>query len=600
MTYLKGGSFLTHSTNPEDIFISEEWNEEQRMIADMVREFCIKNIQEPMLKMGREFDVHHPEDKAEIVRLLEEAGKLGLCGVAIEEQYGGMNLDFNTGLLFSEVIALGLSFATTIGAQTSIGSLPIVYYGTDAQKAKYLPGIATGELKAAYCLTEPTAGSDASAGKTKATLSPDGENYLLNGQKIWITNGGFADVFIVFAKIEDDEKLSAFIVEKVFGGISLGAEEKKMGIKGSSTVQVFFDNCSVPKENLLSERGAGFKIALNILNTGRIKLGAGTIGGCKFCISKTMEYAVERKQFGKPIVEFGAIKHKFGEMIARTFAIEAALYRTGRNIDLKRAEFVENGMLESEAKLNAIREFAVECSILKIKGSEAACFVTDEGIQIFGGMGYASETGIETGYRDARITKIYEGTNEINRMLSVGELTKRAIQTKEIDLMTAGKKIPFYLFKQLLPFKSNGELAAERRIVQNLKYCFLLISGTAGRKLGKKLVDEQEIVLNFSDILAEAYIGESVLLKYEKLRTKKDVDTEKLAIQKKIVQLYLYEALDIARKASNDAIAAYASGGERRRMRYLVGLLLKPYDVNPKALRRTITDYCAKNGGYCF
>ncbi len=600
MSHLTGGSFLTRQAAPNEIFISEEWNEEQLMIAEMVREFCMKEIQEEMLERGREFDVSIEEDKKEVVVLLEKAAALGFCGVGIEEKYGGIDLDFNTGLLFSEAIALGLSFATTIGAQTSIGSLPIVYYGTEKQKKKYLPGIASAELKASYCLTEPNAGSDANSGKTKAILSPDGKHYLLSGQKIWITNGGFADLFIVFAKIDDDKKLSAFIVEKAFGGITLGAEEKKMGIKGSSTVQVFFDNCPVPVDNLLSERGSGFKIALNILNTGRIKLAAGAVGGSKFATTKAITYAKERKQFGKSISDFGAIKQKLGEMCTRTFAIDAAVYRTGKNIDLKTQEFIKNGLSSSEAKLKAIREFAVECSILKVKGSENVCQVADETIQVYGGMGYSAEMGIETGYRDARITRIYEGTNEINRMLSVGELTKRAIQTKEIDLITPGKKIPFQLIKQLLPFKSKAGLNEEKRIVQNIKSTFLLISGAAGQKLKAKLVDEQEIVMNFSDILAEAYIAESVLLKIEKLQSMSDVDKNKLAIQQQMLQYYLYEALATTRKAAYDAIYSYTTGIERSFMRRLVNTLLKPYNINPKETRRAIANYIIEKGEYCF
>ena len=600
MSQLIGGNFLIRQADPKEIFISEEWNEEQLMIAEMVKEFCTKEIQDEMLERGREFDVSIEEDKKEVAELLEKAAALGFCGIGIEEQYGGIDLDFNTGLLFSEAIALGLSFATTIGAQTSIGSLPIVYYGTDEQKKKYLPGIATAELKASYCLTEPSAGSDAKAGKTKAILSPDGKHYLLSGQKIWITNGGFADLFIVFAKIADDENLSAFIVEKAFGGITLGAEEKKMGIKGSSTVQVFFDNCPVPIENLLSERGSGFKIALNILNTGRIKLAAGAIGGCKFVMTKAITYAKERKQFGKSISDFGAIKQKLGEMCTHTFAIEAAIYRTGKNIDLKTQEFVQSGLSTSEAKLKAIREFAVECSILKVKGSEHVCNATDETIQIYGGMGYSSEMGIETGYRDARITRIYEGTNEINRMLSVGELTKRAIQTKEIDLISAGKKIPFQIVKQFLPFKSKAGLNEEKRIVQHIKSTFLLISGAAGQKLKAKLVDEQEMVINFADILAEAYIAESVLLKVEKLQTMPNVDKKMLAIQQLILQYYLYEALATTRKAAHDAIDSYATGLERRFMRRLVNTLLKPYNINPKEVRRSIANYIIEKGEYCF
>ncbi|MCD8528731.1 MAG: acyl-CoA dehydrogenase family protein, partial [Chitinophagales bacterium] len=321
------------------VFHSRRITEEQKMIKEMVIDFCMKEIQEPILKRGHELYATNPEDLKEVIKLLEKSAELGLCGVAIDEKYGGLNLDFNTGLIFSEAGAHGFSFATTIGAQTSIGSLPIVYYGNEEQKAKYLPGIASAALKASYCLTEPGAGSDANSGKTKAILNEAGTHYLINGQKMWITNGGFADVFIVFAKIDNDENLSAFIVEKAFGGIELGAEEKKMGIKGSSTVQVFFNNTPVPVENLLAKRGEGFKIALNILNSGRIKLAAGTTGGAKFSISKAVTYALEREQFETPIAQFGAIQHKVGAMIAHTYACASAVYQVGKNIDLKTDEF---------------------------------------------------------------------------------------------------------------------------------------------------------------------------------------------------------------------------------------------------------------------
>lgn len=582
------------------MFISEEWNEEQRMMARMVKDFCVREIQQPFFQRGRELDVSLEADKAEVVALLEKAGELGLCGISIPEAYGGMGLDFNTGLLFSESIAGGYSFATTLGAQTSIGSLPIVYYGTEAQKAKYLPGIASGRLKAAYALTEPTAGSDANAGKTRATPSEDGSHYLLNGQKIWITNGGIADIFIVFAKIEEDEELSAFIVEKAFGGIVVGREEKKMGIKGSSTVQLFFENCPVPAENLLAGRGEGFKMALNILNTGRIKLAAGGVGGGKMSLTKSVEYARERKQFGRSIGEFGAIKQKLAEMAMRTFALEAALYRTGYNIDRKREELLKQGVSESEAKLRAVREFAIECSILKVQGAELACYATDEAMQVHGGMGYAAETGLEMGYRDARITRIYEGTNEINRLLAIVELSKRTVQTRELNLVASGKKIPSKALKSLLPFVSAQKGSPERQLVQGIKDAFLLISGSAARKLRKQMGEEQEIILHLSDILAEAYLTESVWLKIRKLEQMEGASREKLAIQRQMMQLYLYEARARVEKAATDAVNSFATGGEKRSLRLLLSRILPRYEYNPRSLRRNIADYVLEQGGYCF
>ena len=595
---LKGGEFIIKETDYNNIFVAEEWNEEQLMIRDMVKDFCMKEIHGMGIEKAASLDAS--KDLDVIVGLLEKSAELGLCGLSIDAEYGGMDLDFNTGLLFGEAIALGFSFATTIGAQTSIGSLPIVFYGTKEQKQKYLPGIATAKLKASYCLTEPTSGSDANSAKTKATLSADGKHYLLNGQKMWITNGGFADIFIVFAKIEDDENLSAFIVEKNFGGIQLGKEEKKLGIKGSSTVQVFFNDCKVPVENLLSERGAGFKIALNILNTGRIKLCAGSVGGSKFAIGRAVVYANERYQFKKPISDFGAMKYKIGEMIMRAFATESAVYRTGNNIDRKQKEFEVQGIEKSEAKLKAVREYAVECAILKVYGSEVLDYTVDEALQIHGGMGYAVETGVEMGYRDARITRIYEGTNEINRMLAIAELMKRSFQSKEINLLDGGKKLPGFLFMQTLPLKSKAGFDEERRIVQGLKNAFLLISGSAGNKLKLKLVDEQEIIMNMADILAEAYIAESLLLRVQKLSAKKDFDKEQLEVMKKLLRVFLFEALAKVRRTGQEAIASYATGAEKSLMTRLLKMLTPKFDVNPKDLRRAVAEYAIKKNGYPF
>lgn len=593
---VKGCSFIEKAGNFKEAFVPEEFTEEQKMIKEMVIDFCVKEIQEPMTKRGKELYATDEKDRKEVERLLEKAAELGLCGVAISEKRGGINLDFNTGLIFSEAAAQGFSFATTIGAQTSIGSLPIVYYGTEEQKDKYLPGVASAKLKASYCLTEPNAGSDANSGKTKAVLNEAGTHYMLNGQKMWITNGGFADLFIVFAKIDNDEKLSAFIVEKAFGGITLGAEEKKMGIKGSSTVQVFFNDCPVPKENLLGKREEGFKIALNILNSGRIKLAAGTTGGSKFAIAKAVGYALERKQFDTEIANFGVIKDKIATMMVNTFACESAVYQAGRNIDLKTEELKANGKTESEAKVDALREFAVECAILKVKASENTDFVLDETIQIYGGMGYSVESGIEMGFRDNRITRIYEGTNEINRMLSVAELTKRHLKTKEINLVTAGKKIPGLLLSNAVPFSQ----ANEAKIIKNLKTAFLLLSADAGKTLGKKLVDEQEIVMNLSRILAEGYLAEAMYMRYQKLKENKLVSQDKVEAIESMLKVYLYDALEIVRKAGNEIIDAYATGFSKSTNRYLLGLLTKRYNINVKDERRKVAEFAYKQKGYGF
>ena len=593
---LKGGSFLIEHADPSTVFIPEDATEEQRMIAQMVKDFSRQEIQEPMQARGKEFYATDPEDRALIVQQLEKAGEMGLCGVAIPEEYGGMGLDFNTGILFSEAVADGFSFATTIGAQTSIGSLPIVYYGNEAQKEKYLPGIATGTTKASYCLTEPSAGSDANSGKTKALLNEAGTHYLLTGQKMWITNGGFADLFIVFAKIDDDKKLSAFIVEKDFGGIEIGAEEEKLGIKGSSTVQLFFNDCPVPVENLLGDREEGFKMALNILNTGRIKLAAGSIGGSKFAIDKAVSYAVERTQFRTSIAEFGAMQHKIGEMVVKTFVGESAVYRTGRNIDRAFDQLTDDGQARGEAKLNAVREFAVEAALLKFTCSEVLDYVIDEALQIHGGMGYAVETGIEMGYRDARITRIYEGTNEINRMLSVAELTKRIIKTKELSVKQAEKRIPRSLVGRIFKWSLDDEETA----IQNLKYTFLFISGLAGRKLGKKLVDEQEMVMNMSDILGMAYLADSVWLRYKKLKASGQVDAERLEVIHKIAQVFIYDACTQAQTCGQEIIHAFAEGFQRSYMMYFLNSLTTRYVVNAKDLRRDVARSAIDAKGYPF
>ncbi|MFN8267350.1 MAG: acyl-CoA dehydrogenase family protein [Chitinophagales bacterium] len=594
---LIGGNFLFAETDPKEVFIPESFTEEQKMIWQTVYDFCMKEIHGLGIERVALMDAE--KDKELVLELFKKAGDLGLFGVSIPEEYGGMGLDFNTGLLFTEALALGLSFATTVGAQVSIGSLPIVFYGTHEQKEKYLPKIASGEYACSYALTEPGAGSDANSGKTKVTLSPDGSHYLLNGQKMWITNGGFADIFIVFAKIEDDERLSAFIVEKDFGGIEIGKEEKKMGIKASSTVQLFFNNVPIPKENLLGERGKGFNMALNILNNGRIKICAGGVGGIKFGVTKSVEYANQRIQFNQPIAQFGAMKYKIGQMAMLAFVNESAVYRVGAEVDKKYKEFLANGASENDAKINSMREYAIECAILKVQGSEAVCWAADEAIQIHGGMGYSMETGVEMAYRDARITKIYEGTNEINRMLALAEFYKRAFQTKELKLNDAAKSIPLSIAQNFNPF-NTGFMADETEIVSNLKSVFMIITGAAGRKLKTKLVDEQEIVMNLADIMGVAFMAESAILRVKKLKLNKDTDKEQLKVKVKMTQLYVYEALEIARKAAENAIDSYASGVEKFTMKRVVNSLLKSYDINPKDTRRAIADAVIAANQYPF
>ena len=578
----KGGDFITKKTDYQSVFITEQWNEEQIMLKEMIFDFLNKEI--------HSLDKEHEASKnlPEIVAILENAAQLGLCGIAIEEKFGGSDLDFNTGLLYMEAFAYGFSFATTIGTHVSIGSLPIVYYGNDFQKEKYLPKIATAEIKTAYALTEPSAGSDANSGRTKATLDKNRNCYLLNGQKMWISNAGFADLFIVFAKIEQDDKLSAFIVEKEFGGIILGEEEKKLGIKGSSTRQVFFEDCPVPMENLLGKRNEGFKIALNILNSGRIKLSAAALGGAKFGMRKAVRYANERHQFGKRIGDFTAMQYKIGEMARKIFGAESAIYRTGKNIDLKELELKENGVALNEIKVKALRDYTVECSLMKVYGSEVLDYCVDESLQIHGGMGYSVETKVEMGYRDARITRIYEGTNEINRMLSFGELMKKGFQTKEIDAKSISKKIPFEIFKKIIGIRKT----TKDIIIENFKYLFFILSKYATDSFGRALEHEQEIIMHLADILAEIYVLESTYLRIQKLEKEMD-DNDEYKMKKNISELQFYES-NIKVLASSNLILD--SLPQRSKvLKYLIRIFTPKPEINPTITRRKIAQFFLNN-----
>ena len=582
---IKGGDFIIKKTESSSVFVPEEWNEEEKMLKQMIHDFLDKELH------VLESEPEASKDLPQIVEMLDKAAELGLCGIAIEEKYGGSDLSFNAGLLYMEAFAYGFSFATTIGTHVSIGSLPIVYYGNDQQKEKYLPKIATAEIKTAYALTEPSAGSDANSGKTKATIDTKNNCYLINGQKMWITNSGFAEIFIVFAKIEDDEKLSAFIIEKSFGGITLGEEEKKLGIKGSSTRQVYFENCPVPMENLLGKRNDGFKIALNILNSGRIKLSAATIGGSKFALSKAIQYSIEREQFGKSIGEFTAMQYKIGEMARKIFSAESAIYRTGRNIDLKEKELKENKIPENEIKLKGLREYAIECSLMKVYASEVLDYCVDESLQIHGGMGYSVETKVEMGYRDARITRIYEGTNEINRMLSFGELMKRGFHTKEIDIKSFTKKIPFQIFKSALGIQEKSS----SQYLENFKYLFFTLSKYATDAFGRALEHEQEIIMDLADILAEIYVLESTYLRVEKLKSKEGKDAS-FKMKQNICDLQFYEANS---KIMQCATSIFDSLPKRHSSlkRVIKSLEIKE-KVNPMVLRREIAKYLIANKEY--
>lgn len=588
---LKGGEFLIKETSAGDIFIPEQFNEEQRMIADTCKDFLAREV-------WPHLDRIDAQEEGLTVSLLDKAAELGLLGLNVPENYGGFEKDFVTGMLATEVLGAGHSFAVSISAHTGIGTLPILYYGNEEQKQKYIPKLASGEWKAAYCLTEPGSGSDANSGKTKAVLTPDGKHYVLNGQKMWITNGGFADVFTVFAKIDNDENLSAFIVEKSFGGISLNPEEHKMGIKGSSTRQVFFNDCLVPVENLLSERQNGFKIAVNILNIGRIKLAAAAIGGAKRTADYSVQYANERNQFGRPISKYGAIRHKLAEQAIYMYAVESALYRATQNIEDAINAFAQKGMDHGKALLKGVEQFAAEAAILKVAGSEALDFVTDEGVQIYGGMGYSAEAPMDRAYRDSRINRIFEGTNEINRMLTVDMLLKRAMKG-ELDLMGPATAVS----KELMSIpdfgsSEDGLFSEEKKYIANFKKAILLVAGAAVQKLMMELSKEQEILMNIADMIIDLYLAESIQLRVEKLASMKG--EQNIAPQIQMMKVFINDASDRIYKNGKDAINSFASGDEQRMMLMGVKRFTKVNPFNAKDARRVVAAKLIEENRYCF
>jgi len=588
---IKGGEFLIRSTSPSEIFTPEEWNEEHQMIAQMCDDFINQEVY-PVI------DRIDSMEEGLMVSLLDKAGELGMLGMSVPEELGGMGVDFKTSLLATEHLGKGHSFSVAYGAHTGIGSLPLLYYGTEEQKAKYIPRLASGEWKAAYCLTEPSAGSDANSGKTKATLSEDGTHYSITGQKMWITNGGFANLMTVFAKIGDDKNLSAFLVEAKLEGVSLNPEEKKMGIKGSSTRQVFFNNVKVPVENMLSEREAGFKIALNILNIGRIKLAAGVMGGAKATIIDSIKYAGEREQFGRSIDKYGAIRYKLAEQAIRTFVIESATYRAGQNIDDAIKSHVDEGLSKEAATLKGIEDYAIECAILKVAGSECLDYVSDEAVQIYGGMGYSAESPVEKAYRDSRINRIFEGTNEINRMLIVDMLLRKAMKG-ELDLLGPASKVAGELMS--IPEageEKEGVFANEYNYLENFKKVILMVAGSAVQKLMQTLSKEQEILMNVADIAILIYQSESALLRVDKMIESKDEANSQAQIA--IVKTFFYDAASKIEKAGKDALNSFAEGDELRMM--LMGLkrFTKTEAFNPRDARHVISGELIAAKTYCF
>lgn len=588
---IKGGEFIIRNTAPSEIFIPENWTEEQRMIAGMCDEFVAAEITPNIERMDSMEEGFMPS-------LMEKAGELGLLGMSVPEEFGGMGVDFKTSLLATERLAAAGSFSVAYGAHTGIGTLPLLYYGNEEQKKKYVSKLASGEWKAAYCLTEPSAGSDANSGKTKAKLTEDGKHYVLNGQKMWITNAGFANLFTVFAKIDDDAKLTAFLVEANSEGISLNPEEKKMGIKGSSTRQVFFNDVKVPVENMLSERENGFKIALNILNIGRIKLAGGVMGGVKFVVTDSVKYANEREQFGRPIAKYGAIRYKLAQQAILGYVVESATYRAGQNIDDAIAGYIAEGLEKGPATLKGIELFAPECAILKVAASEALDYAVDEGVQIFGGMGYSAESTVERAYRDSRINRIFEGTNEINRLLTVEMVLRRAMKG-ELDLMSHAMKVAGELMS--IPEakeKGDGALANEFEYLDGFKKSILMIAGAAVQKLMQTISKEQEVLMNIADIAIWTYLAESALLRVQQIIDTKGEAGHEAEIA--IVKTYFYDAADKINKAGKDAIYSFADGDEARMMIMGLKRFTKTEAFNPKEARQLIATKIIEANEYCF
>lgn len=585
---LKGGEWLIKPGNANDIFTPEDFTEEQLMIRDM----CLQFLKTEVLPVMDRIDKAEP---GLMPALMEKAGEQGLLSASVPEEYGGMGKDFVTSTLVSEALGGGYSFSVAMSAHAGIGTLPILYFGTDEQKKKYIPKLATGEWKGSYGLTEPGSGSDALGAKSTATLSADGKYYILNGQKCWITNGGFADVFTVFAKIDGD-KFTAFILERGMEGFTQGQEEHKMGIKGSSTVQLYFQDCKVPVENLLGEIGRGHIIAFNILNIGRLKLDAATDGGSKGALTESIEYAKTREQFKLPIAKFGAIKYKLAEMAIRIYADESALYRTAKWIDEKEHELLAAGKPFNEALLGAAEEFAIECAILKVHGSEVLDYVVDEGVQIHGGNGFSDEYNISRAYRDSRINRIFEGTNEINRLLSVDMMLKRAMKG-QLDLMGPAMNVQKELMS--IPEFGDGEdtpFATELKTIANMKKSILMVAGAAVQKLMATLSKEQEIIMNIADMAIKTFVAESMLLRIIKSVEKTGEENNK--VQLAMLHVYLNDAVDELAKAGKEAINSFAEGDEQKMM--LLGLkrFTKTAPFNSKDARRLVAAKLIEDGRY--
>ncbi len=588
---LKSGEFLVDEVQFNDIFIPEQFDEEQKMIAQTIQDFLDTELY-PNIDQIDSPDINLMQ------RTLKKAGELGLMGISIPEEYGGFGQSFITQMLAGEKIGAGHSFSVAFMAHTGIGTLPIMYYGNEEQRQKYVTRLASGDLIGAYCLTEPGAGSDANSGKTSAILSEDGKHYILNGQKMWITNANFADTQVVFAKIDRDRVLSAFIVEKNFPGVVISPDEHKMGIKGSSTAQIFYNDVKVPVENLLGNRGEGFRIALSILHMGRIKLGANVLGASKKSINDSVQYANERKQFNVLISTFGAIKHKLAEQVIKTFALECAIYRLSKDIDDQIELHKASGMDKGKASVEGISHYAVEAAILKVYGSEVLDFVIDEAVQIHGGMGYSAEMAVERGYRDSRINRIFEGTNEINRLLLVDTAMKRAMKG-DFDLFGRANELAAGL-DTIKDNQGQDESYFEEklRVVKNFKNLVLIIIQGASAYFDKKLILEQEVLNNLADMIMEVYIAESMVLRIQKMESMNGVDAD--GIYRTMLDAFVYDASDKIRKPATDAAYSFASPETGSTYKKVVETLTLVPGINVKEARRKIADKLIEANCYKF
>jgi len=588
---IKGAEFLIKDVSYKDVFIPEEFDEEQQMIAETCSDFVETEV-------APNFDALDEHTEGLMSSLLKKAGELGLLGISVPEQYDGFGQSFLTSMKANEAIGSAYSFSVAFMAHTGIGTLPLLYYGNDDQLQKYIPRLATGEWLAAYCLTEPGAGSDANAGKTKAVLTDDGTHYNLNGQKMWITNGGFADLLTVFAKIDNDRVLSAFLVESDSEGITMNPEEHKMGIKGSSTRQIFFNDVKVPVENLLGRRGEGFRIALNILHIGRIKLGATVIGGMRRAINHSVSYANERKQFGSFIAEFGAIKFKMGNQVVRMFATESAVYRSSKDVEDTINSLLEEGKSYGEANIGGVAEYEPECAMLKVYGSESLDYIVDEMVQIYGGMGFSSEAPADRSYRDSRINRIFEGTNEINRLITVDSTLKKGMKHK-IDLFEAANEVVNNLDKlEAVVTEGKDYYEIKHAFARNLKKAILMLLPVVSDTFKRQLVQEEEILTNISDMIMNVYVYESTLLRVEKIE--KEGLKSDIKVYRDILDVLTRDTLQKTYSNAFDAIGSFAEGDQKDALCNALRTLTKADPTNVKESRRSIADKLNDDGLYKF